>query len=207
MESRKQTRSAECRKKSRKHLFIMFLFFIFAVVFAGWIFTNGKTREAQKIITEYISEENADAENVASNPLCVSKDESLIKRVEAYYAELVGGQEFSEAYNDIVVYTKNGRYKGDYVVFARYKMKIKDIYSEVPGLQTLWASWNEENNEYQIYSEASDEQMKSDIQMVMDHEDVCELFASVETEYNETIKSDALLREALADLQNAVEVR
>ena len=41
-------------------------------------------------------------------------------------------------YDHFKIYTKSGKYKDTYVAFVRYDMKIKDIYTEVPGLGTLY---------------------------------------------------------------------
>ena len=54
-------------------------------------------------------------------------------------------------------------------------------------------------------TENLDEDTKDYIQTVAEHEDVRDLFAQMEEEYQKALRSDALLREALMDLQNAYE--
>lgn len=52
-------------------------------------------------------------------------------------------------YDHFKIYTKSGKYKDTYVAFVRYDMKIKDIYTEVPGLGTLYVKKDSQGN-YQI---------------------------------------------------------
>lgn len=186
---------------------LLILVLVFVITTVGYFSTDDNPEKAQKTSTEQIRLKNTGVDDESLNPLCDVAEEGLKQAVEEYFVQLAKEQEFAEEYKDITIYTKYGEQKQSYVVFAEYKMKIKDIYSEVPGLQTLWVSKDESSGEYQIYSEALNGQMKEDIQMVIEHEDVQELFERVEKEYNKTVQSDALLQEALADLQNAARSR
>ncbi|MGN1266610.1 MAG: hypothetical protein ACI4UH_01610, partial [Dorea sp.] len=167
--------------------------------------TDEDFKKVQK--TSNISVKNMGVDSEELNPLRLEEDAKLQQAVLEYYRQLTKEQEFAEMYHDIVIYTKKGEEKHSYVMFVQYKMKIEGIYSEVPGLETLYAREDEFSGEYQIYSEALDRQMKKDIQMVIEHADVRKLFERVEKEYDETLQSDALLREALLDLENAVETQ
>ena len=81
-------------------------------------------------------------------------------------------------------------------------MKIKDIYTEVPGLVTLYITKDEKSGQYQIDVEAPKEQ-QDHIQTVIEHADVQKLLGKLEEEFDLAVHSDALLRESLADLKNA----
>ena len=74
---------------------------------------------------------------------------------------------------------KDGAYKDTYVVFARYEMKIKDIYTKVPGLETLYVRRDNRSGTYRILTEHLDEDTKDYIQTVARHEDVRELLAQM----------------------------
>lgn len=90
------------------------------------------------------------------------------------------------------------------MVFARYDMKIKDIYTKVPGLGTLYIDVNEAE-EYQVNTAVEDEKVKDYIQVIAQHEDVQALMEETQVTYREALRSDALLLEALADLESAYE--
>jgi len=90
------------------------------------------------------------------------------------------------------------------VVFAAYNMKIRDIYTKVPGLGTLYIVENT-TDEFQVSAAVEDEKVKDFIQVIAQHEDVQDLMNETQSTYQEAVRSDALLGEALTDLQNAYE--
>ena len=102
------------------------------------------------------------------------------------------------------VYTKLGKYKDTYVAFVRYDMKIRDIYTEVPGLSTVYVT-KDENGICQVSAKAEDDEVASYIQMIAQHEDVQALISETQQAYQEAVQSDALLQEALSDLKDAYE--
>ena len=81
-------------------------------------------------------------------------------------------------------------------------MKIRDVYTKVPGLSTVYVVKDEEGG-YQISASVEDEKVKSHIQKIAEHEDVQALMAETQEAYQTAVRSDALLQEALADLENA----
>ena len=83
-------------------------------------------------------------------------------------------------------------------------MKIKDIYTTVPGLGTLYIEKDGTSGEYEIRSEP-DRELGEYISIVNSHEDVQELFTNTNEEYENAVESDALLKEALLDLKSAYE--
>ena len=132
-------------------------------------------------------------------------DSRLGSAVKNYYEGLAKETDFTEGYEDIRACVKDGAYKDTYVVFARYGMKIKDIYTKVPGLETLYVEEDHKSGEFRILTEHLDEDTKDYIQTVAGHEDVRELLAQMEEEYQEALASDALLKESLEDLKKAYE--
>ena len=83
-------------------------------------------------------------------------------------------------------------------------MKIKDIYTKVPGLGTVYVAKDAES-EYQVSASPEDEEINAFIQEIAQHEDVQALLEETQTAYHEAVQSDALLQEALTDLKNAYE--
>ncbi|MEG0794122.1 MAG: hypothetical protein RR399_09965, partial [Lachnospiraceae bacterium] len=80
----------------------------------------------------------ADCEDYQKNPLLMNQYEEVTQLVREYYAGLAKDAEFVEEYTNVDIYTKLGPYKDSYIVFAYYEMKIRDIYTMVPGLGTLY---------------------------------------------------------------------
>ena len=137
------------------------------------------------------------------NPLREGEHTEIDKAVKDYYASLNADKAFIEKYDDLHIYTKKGQYRDTYVIFVEYHMKIKDIYTEVPGLGTLFASRNQADNEYRIGTEKPNGQDQDYVRLLTEHEDVKKLFDRTEEEYYTAVQSDALLREALEDLEKA----
>ena len=83
-------------------------------------------------------------------------------------------------------------------------MKIRGIYTEVPGLETLYAV-KDKDGKFDIQAEIFDEQIQTIIEEVSAQTDVQELFAQVEADYEQALGSDAMLAQAVEDLKNAVD--
>ncbi len=196
-----------CLAKPGKHGYRFILLFFILVFFvaeaAGVRLTKEKAqmREVHEINEKNIKVRNIGCDTKELNPL--RKDEHTeINRVIAEYLEgLTKDESFVEKYDGLHVYTKVGQYTGTYVAFAEYRMKIKDIYTEVPGLVTLYVRKDRESGKWQIDTEDPEEQDEDYIQVIMGHADVQELLVNVEDKFELAVNSDALLREALADLK------
>ena len=195
---------AKFEEHKRRNLFLLVVLSVFAVGAAGMGLTKEKAqkREIHKISKEDVRLRNIGCDTQVLNPL--RKDEHpMINRAAAdYFKGLMEGETFVERYDDIHVYTKVGEYKDTYIAFAEYRMKIKDIYTEVPGLVTLYITKDEKSGQYQIDVEAPKEQ-QDHVQTVIEHADVQKLLGKLEEEFDLAVHSDALLRESLADLKNA----
>ena len=138
----------------------------------------------------------------AENPLRECEDTGISLAVLKYYKRMSEHKDYVEHYEDFNIYLKSGEYENTFIVFATYKMKIKDIYTPVPGLGTLYAREAGDGG-ICIESRAQDVVTQQMIAQITKHEDVRELFGQVEKAYREAVKSDAMLAEALGDLQNA----
>ena len=189
----------------RRGVIFFLVLLVVAAGAAGLGLTKEKAqmREVRKINTENVRPENIGCGIYELNPLRKDKHPGINSAVAEYFDGLMEGETFIERYDDIHVYTKVGKYQGTYIVFAKYQMKIKDIYTEVPGLVTLYASKDEESGKYRIDTQAPKGQEKGVVRTVTGHEDVRELLGQTEDDFQIAVESDALLREALADLKNA----
>ena len=137
-------------------------------------------------------------------PLKEETDEQMIKAVKDYYTEKKADTEFVEMYDHFKIYTKSGKYKDTYVAFVRYDMKIKDIYTEVPGLGTLYVKKDSQGN-YQITQQVKKKEIREYINRIAEHEDVQALMNQTQESYQKAVGSDALLKEALDELKDAYE--
>lgn len=198
----------DCPTKSRKYRHVAILLSCMVLILTVGIVGFGLTREktqkkAQKINAADTEAKNVWCESARFNVLKLSEDQKINSVVDQYYKDLSQKEGFVESYNNIKVYTKNGQYKDTYVAFVRYEMKIKDIYTEVPGLETLFITKDGTSGDYQINKEELDDQTGKYIESVAGHEDVQTLLTQSSNDYKTAVESDALLREALIDLKNA----
>ena len=189
--------------------FILILFLLVLIVgVLGFGLTEEKEKKVQKT-EHFVSSDkmvlvNGGCENMQTNPLKEETDEALIQAVEDYYTDNKADAEFVEMYDHFKVYTKSGKYKDTYVAFVRYDMKIKDIYTEVPGLGTLYVTKDSQGN-YQITQQVKNKEIRTYISRIAGHEDVQALMDQTHEVYQNAVDSDALLREALNDLKQAYE--
>lgn len=187
------------RRYKRANVIIGCMLLILLVAIAGLNLTKEK---AQETSSKSVKVEQKDSENMSANPLRLDSNSEVTKVVQDYYKNVGGHADFVECYNNIEVYTKEGKYKDSYVAFAKYDMKIKDIYTEVPGLETLYVEKQKENGKYHVSVDVKEKDVKAFIDVVANHEDVRGLMDGVQTRYVAAVDSDALLKEALQDLQS-----
>lgn len=194
------------RHRGRNLLIFLVLTVFFAAGAVGLGLTKEKAqiREVRKINNaKDVRIKNIGCDTKELNPLRKDEHPEINKAVTEYFEGLTEGETFVEKYDGLHVYTKVGQYRGTYIVFAEYRMKIKDIYTEVPGLVTLYVLKDEKSGKYQIDTEGLEEQGGEHLQAIMDHADVQELLRRTDDEFNLALRSDALLREALTDLKEA----
>lgn len=159
---------------------------------------------ADEAASRKLLRENLGCRAMETNPLTEASEEGLKEAVEDYYETLAGHADFVESYNNLCIYTKLGRYKGTYIAFVRYDMKIRDIYTMVPGLGTLYLE-EDDKHDFQVASKSGDEEVQEYVNDIVTHKDVRELMSGIQTDYADAVSSDAMLAEALSDLKNAYE--
>ena len=197
-----------CSKSRARYGRIVILMFLVtlaaAVGAAGSSLTKAKVQKAQKTVSDHLYVENRGCEAMELNPLRMEEYPEITDAVREYYRQQGEKASFVESYDNIHVYTKEGRYRNTYVVFAAYDMKIKDIYTKVPGLGTVYVEVDDEGG-CQISTSVEDEKVKDYIQEIAQHSDVQALMTETQDAYRKAVDSDALLQEALLDLKNAYE--
>jgi len=158
--------------------------------------------EAVQVTSGLVKVENTEYLIESQNPLARNKYEDVDAVVKKYYEGLAENSEFVDSYDDMIVYTKFGRYEGTYIAFVYYQMNIPGIYTKVPGLETLFV-YEDYEQSLCISTEIQSEQQQEEVSAVVTHEDVQALFAQVENEFQQAVASDAMLEQALSDLQAA----
>ena len=83
-------------------------------------------------------------------------------------------------------------------------MKIKDIYTEVPGLGTLYVKKDSQGN-YQITQQVKKKEIREYINRIAELHKVQDMENQTHESYQKAVSSDALLKEALDDLKDAYE--
>lgn len=195
-----------CRDCKYRKFFLVLTIAVLAIGTVGFGFTGEKAQKikVQKIEEKAVRQKNIGCDKEELNPLRKETYPNLNEAVKEHFVELQKAEKnFAEKYNNIHIYTKAGQYYGTYIVFAEYQMKIKDIYTEVPGLAVLYAVRDEKSGQYDIGTDMPGDMDMSYVQSLTTHKDVTELLTKAEEQYETAVKSDALLKEALADLQNA----
>ena len=193
------------------HHKVFICFIVLISLAAGTAAISLTKEEVQKVEIHKINEADVRVRNIGCrretlNPLRHEEDADLSSAVKGYFENEKKDETFVEKYDDVRIHTKVGEYKDTYVVFAEYRMKIKDIYTEVPGLVTLYAVKDEKSGMYQIGTEVPEGQDQEYVGVLAGHADIQVLQKKAEEEFESAVYSDAILRESLADLKNAYSV-
>jgi len=205
MKARWKDCSGRLKKYRRANIIIAVMLLVLALGVVGFNLTEEKVQKAQKTNSQDAKAENKGYDSMETNPLRLEEYPEVTDVVKSYYARLAENSDFVESYDNVQVYTKLGKYKDSYVAFVKYDMKIKDIYTGVPGLGTLYVEKNKESGKYHVSQTVEDDELKSSVEEVASQDDVDKLLADTTSQYHSAVESDALLREALADLKNAYE--
>lgn len=179
-------------------------------VAAGTLYAGEKSAKDDK--AQAVSVQNEDVQTVnegwqeaKDNPLREETDSGITKAVRKYYEERTAQSPFAEGYENLKTYTKRGKYKDTYLAFVRYDMKIKDIYTMAPGLEILYIEPDEETGELCVEEEMPDQETRDAAQLLASQEDAGQLMTEVQAAYDGAVASDAILAEALSDLEEASE--
>ena len=179
-------------------------------VAAGTLYAGEKSAKDDK--AQAVSVQNEDVQTVnegwqeaKDNPLREETDSGITKAVRKYYEERTAQSPFAEGYENLKTYTKRGKYKDTYLAFVRYDMKIKDIYTMAPGLEILYIEPDEETGELCVEEEMPDQETREASQLLASQKDAGQLMTEVQAAYDGAVASDAILAEALSDLEEASE--
>lgn len=186
-------------KRYKWQVILLALLAIFAVVMAVFFLTKDKT---PLVTSGFVIAENEGYQTEKINPLTKNQNEEVDEIIREYYERMAEGSEYIECYENVKVYLKQGRYEGTFVVFAGYELKIPDIYTKIPGLDTLYVYKNE-TGKFRVTSDIHTEEIGELVNKVIYHNDVQALMTSTEEQYQSAIESDAMLKESLLDLQQA----
>ncbi len=116
--------------------------------------------------------------------------------------QIENNKKFVEGYQNVEVYTKKDKNHNGLIVFACYKMKIKEINTLVPGLGTLYVA-QDENQVWHIINSFGNSDVQDAIQLVLKDDDVQSLMKTVQKEYTQAVESDETLKVALTEFQAA----
>lgn len=182
--------------EKKKVLLVALCFGLAVMIF----YANDKNTREVSAEVELRRENRVEEED---NPLAESADEGVSTAVLKYYQRLAENTEYVEDYEDVWICQKNGRYEGTWIVFAVYKMKIKGIYTAVPGLGTLYVE-RDAKGAFCVNAKVTEKEQRELIMRIAEHEDVKRLFEEVQRAYEEALRSDAMLSEVLQDLAEEV---
>lgn len=206
-ENRKKGSQGAGSRRRRTGIAVCVLLAVTAVA-AGAVYRGEKAARDREEQTVPVQSEDVQTENkgwreAESNPLREETDSEITEAVRRYYEERTAQSPFAEGYENLKTYTKRGKYKDTYLAFVRYDMKIKDIYTMAPGLEILYIEPDEETGELCVEAELPDEGTRDAAQLLASQEDAGQLMAEVQAAYDQAVASDAILAEALADLEAA----
>lgn len=184
----------------KKRWIILLLLFV-TIGAAGDGFTREEAQKVQKTSSLKVQAVYLECESEEANPLLEDMVPEANQAIEEHFTKMREETGYVEAYNNLHVYTKEGKDADTYVTFVTYNMKIRGIYTEVPGLATFYVK--KEKDKMQVISNPEESDVQKYIARLTRHQDVQNLFREVNEAYNGALQSDALLREALSELQNA----
>ena len=104
-----------------------------------WIYQRRSTEGTKKTSSLKIQAVYLECESEEANPLLEDAVLEVNRAVEEHFAKMREETGYVEAYHNLHVYTKKGKDADTYVTFVTYDMKIRGIYTEVPGLATFYA--------------------------------------------------------------------
>ena len=212
MKENRKKGSQDAGSRSRMTVIAVCALLAVAAAAAGAVYGGDKAaqdsardRKAQAVSvqSEDVQTENKGWQEAESNPLTEETDSQITEAVRRYYEERTAQSPFAEGYENLRIYTKRGKYRDTYLAIVRYDMKIKDIYTMVPGLETLYIGEDKETGKPCVEEELPDEDTKDAAQLLASQEDAARLMDQVQAAYDQAVASDAILAEALADLEAA----
>lgn len=112
----------------------------------------------------------------------------------------VTNAKYIDGYQDLEVYTKEGKSSGEYVVYAQYDYVCTGIDTPVPALSQLYVK-AASDGELKIYSKAEeDQEIQKYMDALLDEDDVQELVDQVQSDYAKAQEKDPDLKTFLEGL-------
>ena len=184
-----------------KRRWIVLLLLFMMIGAAGDEFTSEAPQQVQRTSSPKVQIVYLTYESEKVNPLQEDQFPEVNQAIKEHFEKMKTEAGYVDSYDDLHVYTKIGKEPDTYVAFVTYNMKIRGIYTKVPGLATFYVEKN--SDRVQVIANPEDTEVQHYITRLTKHQDVQTLFQNVNEAYNQALQSDALLREALNELQNA----
>ncbi|MCR4690047.1 MAG: SH3 domain-containing protein [Lachnospiraceae bacterium] len=141
--------------------------------------------DVNALATQYLTAVAAGDTNAVANLKQPIEQKELLKvQVEANYLE---------EFDNIKVYTKPGPLANTYVAIIYYEIKFKEYETLAPGLTTHYIMPKADGS-LCFCGGDMDPRVQDYIKAVVAHDDVVELFATVNTRYSEAITKDSALK-------------
>lgn len=114
----------------------------------------------------------------------------------------ISQRNYIAGYSDIECYSKEGPYENTYVIYAYYQIEFKNISTKVPDLITLYVMRDTNTGNVYIHNGVSSD-VKEYMKKVSEDEDVQELLAEVNAEFEEALNSDEQLKAFYSKMEPA----
>ncbi len=111
---------------------------------------------------------------------------------------------YIEEFDNIKVYTKPGPLDSTYVTIAYYEIKFRDVERLAPGLTTFYVLPKPDGSLY-ISGGDMDSRVEDYVKAIVAHEDVQDIFATVNTRYNTAITEDNSLKAFMEGFSSRVD--
>ena len=184
-----------------------------AIVFAVNYFGNSEQGGSQTKIENPLQDEKyPEISDVIKNYLEAYLIQDDAKRIEilAQYVDNLGDMDeggiaankYVDSYSDIECYSKEGPYENTYVVYAYYHMNFKNISTSVPSITRFYVTRDSETGDVFIHNGVSNDEISEYMNRVTKDQDVQDLIAEVNKEYQQALDSDSTLKEFMNNFQN-----
>ena len=148
--------------------------------------------EVNNLIRQYYQAlADSDIDTIRKIKSSIDDKEEIIIREKSKYLE---------AYPVISVYTKKGPEENTLVAYAQYEVKLYDYDITVPGVNTLYVCQKEDGSWF--INEDVEQETLDYIKAVTAHNDVIDLYNTVQVQYNEVLTANEEVRNFLLGLED-----
>lgn len=202
-------------------IIIILVVAVFAVKLISGLSDGGSTKGTESETPQSVIVESNETESDRPENNLVKDEPVVLTVVQSYYTALgnkdmdtlneivesldekdkkkILDNEYTESYNNISVYTKQGLEEGSYVTYVYFEGKVVDIETLVPSLSCLYLRTGEDGSLY-IADQDSDEDIKNYIEQTKSDSDVKALIKDVSEKYAEAEANDPSLKELMDSL-------